>query len=52
MTENLEWREPQAAQAGDLWVKDEDTIMYVYTGHAWLPTQQTLKETNNAQTHD
>lgn len=50
MTENLEWRDPQA---GDVWVKDgEPTVMYVYTGHAWLPTQQTLKETNNAQTKD
>jgi len=49
LVENLEWREPQA---GDLWVKDGDIVMYIYTGHAWLPTQQTLKETDNAQTHD
>lgn len=57
MTENLEWRDPQA---GDVWSateierlkgvlttefeKDgEPTVMHVYNGHTWLPAQQSLR---------
>lgn len=50
MVKNPPWRDPQT---GDLWVKDgEPTNIYIYTGHAWLPVQQTFEEPNDAQTND
>lgn len=42
-----------APEEGDMRVSDDDpTAMKVFTGTAWLPIQQTLKEADDAQTND